>query len=276
MDHVMRSPFIAAGDGTSLYFKDWGRGRPVLFIAGASMTSDCWQYQMAPLAAAGLRCVAYDRRGHGRSSQPGHGYDYDTLADDLASVIEALDLRDLMLVGYSMGAGEVVRYLTRHGSERVTRAVLLNPTTPFPLRTEDNTEGAPAEAFEATRAACLQDFPRWCEDIADAFFGPGTSREMKNWVATLALQTSLLAMAACNHTFSETDFRAELPTVELPVLVVHGVDDPFTQLATTSRRTAALLPNCRLELYDGASHGLPFTHIDRFNADLLRFATANG
>src|SRR5579871_6315446 len=165
----MPMPFIAAKDGTPLFYKDWGSGKPVVFLSSWAMSSDLWQYQMTPMVNHGLRCIAYDRRGHGRSAQPGNGYDYDTLADDLAAVLEAVDLHDVMLIGHSMAPGEMVRYLTRHGSGRVSRMVFVAPTTPFGLKTPDNPEGVGREVFDRARAAWSLDYPKWLAENARGF-----------------------------------------------------------------------------------------------------------
>jgi pimeloyl-ACP methyl ester carboxylesterase len=170
-----RASFIHRKDGTALFYKDWGTGTPVVFLHGAGLNSNMWMYQMVPLTAQGMRCVAYDRRGHGRSSDPGRGYDFDTLADDLAAVLEALNLRNVTLVGHSMASGEIVRYLTRHGSSRVSRVAMLGPTTPFLMKTADNPEGYDRAAFEALRALWLKDFPKWLKDNSPPFFMPETS-----------------------------------------------------------------------------------------------------
>lgn len=266
------APFVTAEDGTQLYFKDWGEGRPVVFISSWSANADMWQYQMAPMAAAGFRCVAYDRRGHGRSSQPSTGYDYDTLADDLAAVIDDRELCGATLVGHSMAAGEIVRYLSRHGKGRVARVVLIAPTTPFVLQTPDNPDGVPNAMFEQVRAQLAADFPRWLADNADPFFVPETSPAMRAWVLGLSLQCSLVAALGCNHVFCETDFRAELPKISVPTLVIHGDKDASTPLELTGRRTAKLIPGAELKVYEGAPHGLMFTHMERLNRDLIAFA----
>lgn len=267
----LRLPFVAAKDGTALYYQDWGAGKPVVFVASASLPSEMWQYQMVPMIEEGLRCIAYDRRGHGRSGWPAHGYDYDALADDLAAVIEHLDLRDVTLVGYSMGAGEVVRYLSRHGAGRVARIALVAPVTPCVLEGADNPDGVPAGYFEKVRADTKRDYPKWCADNADAFFVPETSAGMRRWVIDLALQTSLHAVLACNRTFSTSDFRAELPKIAVPSLVIQGDKDVSAPIDLTGRKTAALIPGCRLEVYEGAPHGLFVTHMERLARDLLGF-----
>jgi len=269
---AMRIPFISAKDGTPLFYKDWGSGKPVVFIASWGMSSDLWQYQMTPIVNHGLRCVAYDRRGHGRSAQPGHGYDYDTLADDLAAVLEELDLRDVMLVGHSMAPGEMVRYLTRHGSGRINRMVFVAPTTPFALKTPDNPDGVPREVFDQARAAWAIDYPKWLTDNARGFVVADTSQAIVDWAMRLMMVPSLKALLDCNQAIIETDFRAELPKVKVPTLIIHGDHDVSAPLDLTGRRTAKLIPGAKLVVYEGAPHGLMLTHIDRFNRDLMAFA----
>ena len=264
--------FIESGDGTRLFYKDWGTGKPVVFVAGWSVASDMWEYQLVPLAKQGLRCIAYDRRGHGRSDQPARGYDFDTLADDLSAVMERLDLRDVTLVGHSMGCGEIVRYLSRHGSRRVKRIALLGPTMPFLLKTADNPDGVEPAAFEAVRTAMLQDRPKWLWDNADPFFVADTSQPMKAWIISLALQSSLLAWIECNIANVTADFRRELREVGVPALVIHGDADVSAPIDLTGRRTAQLIVGCRLEVYAGAPHGFFVTHRERLNRDLLEFA----
>jgi pimeloyl-ACP methyl ester carboxylesterase len=232
-----------------------------------------WQYQMAPLSS-GARCIAYDRRGHGRSSQPGHGYDYDTLADDLAAVIERLDLKDAVLVGHSMGAGEIVRYLTRHGAGRVSRIVLVAPVTPFLLQTADNPNGVPAAAFQSFRAAWCQDFPKWLSDNSGSFFVDETSQALRQWLMSMPAQCALKAVIECNKAFSETDFREELPRVGILTLIIQGDKDASAPLDLTGRRTAQLIPRAELRVYEGAPHGLFVTHMARLNADLAAFIHA--
>jgi non-heme chloroperoxidase len=273
---VTPGSFVVTKDGTALFYKDWGAGGAVVFIHGTPVNSDIWQYQMNFLAGQGLRCVAYDRRGHGRSGQPWHGYDYDTLADDLDALIEHLRLRDVTLVGHSMGGGEVVRYLSRHGSRRVARAVLVAATAPFPLKTADNPEGLDAGVFEGLRATMGRDSARFIASGAPGFFGAGlpgvsVSPETMQWGVGLCFQTSLRAMLECNRALAETDFRAEMSRIDVPVLVIHGDADQSAPLALTGRRSARLIPGSRLVVYEGAPHGLLITHTDRLNADLLHF-----
>jgi len=268
---ALRTPFIVTRDGASLFYKDWGKGKPVVFVHGWALNSDMWQYQMIHLAGQGLRCVAYDSRGHGRSSDPGQGYDYDTLADDLAAVIERLNLREATLVGHSMGGGEIVRYLSRHGAKRIARAALVAPTTPFILKTEDNPDGVDKRVFEQLRATWGRDLPKWLADNARPFFSPETSPEMIQWGVRMGLQASLKALIDCNRAVTETDFRAEGPKITVPTLIIHGDKDVSAPLELTGRKTARLIPGSQLKVYEGAPHGLMFTHMNRFNRDLLAF-----
>ncbi len=268
--------FVETRDGTSLFIKDWGVGKPVLFITSWALNADMWDYQMTELAGQGLRCVSFDRRGHGRSSQPGHGYDYDTLADDLAAVIERLDLRDLTLIGYSMGGGEIVRYLTRHGSSRVARTVFLGATTPFLLKTADNPEGLEPSAIEGLRAALKEDRPRWFAENAPPFFGQGlpqcsVSPEARQWILDTCQQTPLKALLDANWAVTHTDFRAELRAIKIPTLVIHGDQDKSAPLELTGRKTAGLISGSQLKVYEGAPHALFLTHCERLNGDLLTF-----
>jgi pimeloyl-ACP methyl ester carboxylesterase len=270
-------PYVAAPDGTSLFVKDWGAGRPVVFVHSAYMSSDVWEYQMAHLAGRGFRCVAYDRRGHGRSGQPGGGFDYDTLAGDLASVIEALDLRGVTLVGHSMAGGEIVRYLSRRGAARVARIALVATTLPFPMKTDDNPEGVDMGVVEASRRAIAKDRPKWFADGVAGFFGAGTaespvSPEMVRWALDMCMQSSIQAALECQRAIVETDFRAELRGLKVPALVIHGDADQSTPLELTGRRTARAIPGARLLVYEGAPHGLVLTHRDRLGRDLAAFA----
>ena len=268
-----RPSFIETEDGAQLFWRSWGEGPPLVFCAAWAFSSDAWQYQMLPLSEAGFRCVAFDRRGHGRSSDVGGGYDYDRLADDLACVMNTLDLQAVTLVGHSMGAGEAVRYLTRHGAGRVARLVLVAPATPCPGHRPDNPDGAPPEAFAAVRAAVAKDFPGWLGGAAsNGFLTADASPQLGNWIRDLALRTSLQAAIACNRTFTEADFRPEFPKITLPTLILQGDADLSTPLPLTGRKTVALIHGARLDVYPGAPHGLIFTHAERLNHDLAAFA----
>jgi pimeloyl-ACP methyl ester carboxylesterase len=264
--------FIRTDDGVALFYRDWGRGEPVVFLASWSLPSESWTYQMLGLTEQGFRCVAYDRRGHGRSSDPGTGYDFDRLADDLAAVLEALDLSGVTLVGHSMAPGECIRYLTRHGGARVARLVMIGTLTPALKRTPDNPGGAEPAYFEQFRRDCLmRDFPRWIDENLRPFVTPDTSAGMMGWIKEMALSASPKALLELNRSIGEADFAAELAAVTVPTLVVHGDRDVTCPLDSTGRRTAALMPDATLEVYEGAPHGLMFTHIDRLNADIAGF-----
>jgi non-heme chloroperoxidase len=266
--------YVETRDGQQLFYKDWGTGAPVVFLAAWALPSEMWDYQMVPMSEQGLRCIAYDRRGHGRSSQPGTGYDYDTLADDLAAVLDALDLRGVTLVGMSMAGGEMVRYLTRHGQGRIARVVFVaTGATPILVQTADNPSGIPAEQAEFfRRQLLLKDYPNWMEENRQPFFVPETSRQMQEWVRGMALRTSMKTLVECNRSMTSADFRAELPSIAVPTLLIHGDKDVSAPLEATGRPTAELIPGARLEIYEGAPHGLFVTHMDRLTRDLLAFA----
>jgi len=265
-----------------LYWTQWGEGRPILFLNGANLTTQMWDYQMVAFADQGYRCIAFDRRGHGRSDRPLGGYDYDTFADDVASVITALDLRDLTVVAHSMGGGEIVRYLTRHGSARVARIVLLGSTTPYLLKTADNPNGVPASAFEAVRASWRKDFPKWVADNTAPFFNPETSPALMQQLAALMMQCSVPTAIECQKALTATDFRPDLARITVPVLVIHGDRDVSAPLALTGKPTAELIPGGRLKIYPGAPHGLMYTHMELLTDDIQQFIgatplkTANG
>ena len=268
--------FIEAADGTNLFFRDRGTGRPLVFTAPWGMNSAWWGYQIADLTGRGVRCVAYDRRGHGRSGEPSHGYEFDTLADDLAAVMEQLDLHDVTLVGHSMGCGEVVRYLSRHGSNRVARVVLVATITPFALKTDDNPEGTDRAALADVRKTLSKDLPHPLAAYAPTFFGTPrnqVSQEIMDWWVRMMVDgCSLKTMLDLHRVFTETDFRPELPKISVPTLLIHGDIDKSTPIETTGHKTASLIPGSQLKVYEGAAHGLPITHADQLNADLLAFA----
>ncbi|KYF79206.1 arylesterase [Sorangium cellulosum] len=255
-----------------LFHRDWGAGKPVLFLSGWALSSDMWGYQMIDLVDNGLRCVAYDRRGHGRSSDPGRGYEYDTLADDLAAVLEQLDLREVTLVGHSMSGGEIARYLSRHGDRRIARVALLAPTTPMILRAADNPDGIDRHLIEHVRAAIRADYPRWLDENTPPFFVDETPPATREWLRSLMLQCSMKAVIDCNRAMAEADFRDELRRIRVPTLVLQGDRDASAPLALTGQKTAALIPGCRLVVYEGAPHGLFVTHRERLSRDLLAFA----
>jgi pimeloyl-ACP methyl ester carboxylesterase len=271
---------IRSADGTPLFVRDWRPEGPALgtlvFLSGWTLSSDAWAYQMAPLARRGFRCVAIDRRAHGRSDDPGRGLDYDTLADDVATVLETLDLRGACLVAHSFASGEAVRYLTRHGHGRVARVLLLAPAAiPFLRRTPDNPAGLPQEAIDAHLAALEQDFPGWIEANSAPYFGAAGTRPVIDWTARDMLRTSLQATVELSRLQLHTDFRPELARIAVPVLIVHGTADASAPIELTGRPAAALIPGARLVEIEGAPHGLYFSHRERVNAEIAAFAVAN-
>jgi len=268
--------FIEAAPGVRLAFTDWGAGKPVVFVHAWALPSAMWDYQISALWEKGLRCIAYDRRGHGRSSKPSTGYDADTLADDLAAVLTRLDLHGVTLVSHSLGSAEVVRYLTRHGAGRIEKLVLLAPAAlPFVTQTPDNPIGIPAEQLEVFRTTVLQsDFPKWLEDGKKAFFVADTSPSLQDWVAELMRSTLLPVAIECNRLIAATDFRKELRKISVPTLIIQGDKDASAPIDMTGRPTATLIPHAQLKVYEGAPHGLFLTHKDRLNADLLSFIAA--
>lgn len=268
--------FVQTDDGVSLFVRDWGDGEPVVFCAAWALSSIAWQYQMISVVDSGRRAVAYDRRGHGRSDDPGRGYDYDTLADDLARVLENLDLRGVTLVAHSMGSGEAVRYLTRHDDARVERLVLLAPTTPFVLKTSDNPDGVDGTFFAERRDEWRRDFGRWILDNEARYFGDGlpgcdVSPLLRDWTKADMLSTTVQAAIEFQRSAVETDFREELLRISVPTLIVQGDADVSAPLFLTGARTAELMPSCGLLVYKSAPHGLYLTHREKLNANLLAF-----
>jgi pimeloyl-ACP methyl ester carboxylesterase len=269
-------PFIRANDGTNLFYQDWGNGKPILFVAPWALNSGWWEYQIPYLSSQGFRCIAYDRRGHGRSDHPAYGYDFNTLSDDLAHVVNQLDLHDITLVGHSMGCGEVVRYLSQFGAQRVKRLVLIATITPFTLRTPDNPEGVEWSDLESGRIKLRKDRPHQLSQAAAGFFGspknPVSDEIMQWWTRMMVDQCSMKTMLDLHSVFTETDFRPDLRKIKVPTLLIHGDIDTSTDIDFTSRRTVPLIANSVLKVYEGAAHGLPVTHMEKLNADLMAFA----
>jgi pimeloyl-ACP methyl ester carboxylesterase len=273
--------FINAPDGTELFYNDWGAGRPVVLIHGWPLHSDMWEYQSNFLVSHGLRVVAYDRRGFGRSGQPWGGYDYDTFADDLKALLDHLDLQDAALVGFSMGGGEVARYIGRYGSARVGKAVLVSAVTPFLVRSENNPEGVERSTFDQMIEGLSQDRPHFLAGFGKQFFGAGllnfeVSAEIQQWALMMGLQGSARATLECVRAFSETDFRSDLRSFRVPTLIVHGDNDVTVPIDKSARLAAALIPNAEMKVYSGAPHALVLTDKDQFNQDLLAFINTPG
>ena len=267
-------PIHTTRDGTQIYYRDWGKGRPLLFLSGWTLNSAMWGYQMHPLAAQGFRCVAYDRRGHGLSSDPGRGYDYDTLADDLAALIEALDLRDVVVVAHSFSSAEIVRYLTRHGDKRISGVLMLAPAAiPFLIKTDDNPSGIPSEWLLANETELKEDFSGWAERRSQAYFAHQGSRGIID--ATLAMMNQATYQAAIElaDIQATTDFRPDLVGIKTPMLFIHGDADASIPLEVTSKPACDLLENARLVIYKDAPHGLYFTHKFQLNRDIADFAS---
>ncbi|MEU2177967.1 alpha/beta hydrolase [Nocardia sp. NPDC019219] len=274
-------PTITTTDGVEIYYRDWGSGRPVVFSHGWPLNGDAWDNQMHLVASHGCRAVAHDRRGHGRSGDVWDGHDMDHYADDLAAVLNELDIKDAILVGHSTGGGEVTRYLSRHGTSRVAKAVLLGAVPPLMLRTDANPEGTPIQAFDDIRAGVAADRSQFWKDLSVPFYGANragaeVSQGLRDHFWLMGMQVGLKAALDCVKAFSETDFTAELPSIDIPVLVAHGDDDQIVPLAAAGAKTAELLPRARLKVYPGAPHGLCGAYEKAFDADLLDFVQNRG
>lgn len=271
---VSQPLYATAKDGTELFVQDWGSGRPVLFLAAWTFNSSIWGSQIVALNAKGYRCVAPDRRGHGRSDMPATGYDLDTLTDDVAAVIEQRDLRDVTIVAHSMGSIEAVNYLARHGAGRVARLVLVAPTTPYLVQSDDNPDAVPRAMIDAQNAAIAQDFPKWMGENEAPFFTPDTPEATRAWIRGMMLGVPLPVALACRKTISFADLRAAAKGIDRPTLIVHGDQDASAPLALTGAKTASLIGGSKLVVYEGAPHALPLTHSARLLADLLAFIDA--
>lgn len=273
-------PYIKVGQENSgsidLYYEDHGLGRPVVLIHGYPLSGRAWDRQVPVLLEAGRRVITYDRRGFGKSSQPTTGYDYDTFADDLQALLEGLDLGDVTLVGHSMGTGEVTRYLGRFGSERVEKGVLVSPIPPFLLQTSDNPDGVPASLFDGFIQSARQDTPAWMKGFLDNFYnidmlgGTRVSDQAYQSSWNLAVAASATAAVACIPTW-ETDFRADLPAIDVPMLVVQGDDDRVLPFPKTGQRLPGLISDVQTVVIDGGPHAIPWTHADELNSALVKF-----
>ena len=270
---------ITTADGTEIYYKDWGAGKPVVFSHGWPLTADAWDAQMQFLASHGYRCIAHDRRGHGRSSQPWTGNEMDTYADDLAALVEALDLRDAIHVGHSTGGGEVARYIGRHGTVRVAKAVLISAVPPLMLKTAANPGGLPIDVFDGIRAAVLADRSQCFRDLAEPFYGanrPGAtvSQGVKDSFWLQGMQSGIKSAFDCIKAFSETDFTDDLKKFDVPTLILHGDDDQIVPIGASALQSSKLIPGATLKVYPGFSHGMCTLNQDQINRDLLAFITA--
>ena len=267
---------IMTKDGTEVYYKDWGAGQPVVFSHGWPLSADAWDDQMLFLAARGYRCIAHDRRGHGRSSQPWNGNDMDTYADDLATLVRALDLREAVHVGHSTGGGEVARYIGRYGTERVAKAVLIAAIPPLMLKTAGNPGGLPIDVFDNLRAAVLADRSQFFKELTLPFYGanrPGAkvSQGLRDSFWLQGMQGGFKAVYECIKVFSETDHTTDLKSFDVPALILHGKDDQIVPIGASAMLSSRLIRNAQLKIYDDAPHGMCSTHRDQVNADLFAF-----
>jgi non-heme chloroperoxidase len=259
-----------------IHYKDWGKGEPIVFCHGWPLSSDAWEDQMLFLGAQGYRCIAHDRRGHGKSSAPWSGHEMNTYADDLAKVLEALDIKGATLVGHSTGGGEVARYIGRHGTKRLSKAVLIGAVPPIMLKTPANPEGLPMKVFDEIRANVQKDRSQFFKDLSAPFYGanrPGShvSQGLRDSFWLQGMQASFKAIYDCIKAFSETDFTEDLKKFDIPTLILHGGDDQIVPIADSAMRTAKLVPGAQLKVYEGAPHGMCSTIKDQINSELLSF-----
>jgi non-heme chloroperoxidase len=269
-------PTITTKDGTQIYYKDWGSGQPVVFSHGWPLSADAWEDQMLFLGERGYRCIGHDRRGHGRSNQPWHGNDMDTYADDLAALVEALDLTNAIHVGHSTGGGEVARYIGRHGTKRVARAVLIGAVPPLMLKTAANPGGLPLEVFDGIRTNVLADRSQFFKDLTIPFYGANrpdakVSQGLRDSFWLQGMQAGLKGVYDCIKAFSETEQTEDLKKFDVPTLIIHGDDDQIVPIGASALLAAKIVKGATLKIYPGAPHGLPATHKEQVNADLLEF-----
>jgi non-heme chloroperoxidase len=273
-EHTMST--ITTRDGTQIYYKDWGKGPTVVLSHGWPLNADSWEDQALFLAEHGYRVIAHDRRGFGRSTQPWDGYDYDTFSDDLATLFQALDLKKVALFGFSMGGGEVARYIGRHGTARISKAGLISAVPPLMLKTEGNPGGLPISVFDGIRAGVRADRSQFFKDVSRPFFGANradakVSQGTLDWFWYMSMQASIKGTLDCIKAFSETDFTADLKKFNVPTLIVHGDDDQIVPIGAAGLASAKIVKDATLKVYPGAPHGLTITQKDKVNADLLAF-----
>jgi non-heme chloroperoxidase len=270
---------ITVKDGTTIYYKDWGEGQPVVFSHGWPLSSDAWEDQMSFLGERGFRCIAHDRRGHGRSSQSWNGNDMDTYADDLAELVKALDLKDAIHVGHSTGGGEVTRYIGRHGTKRVAKAVLISAIPPLMLKTPANPDGLPIKAFDDLRANVQRDRSQFFKDLSAPFYGANrpnakVSQGLRDFFWLQGMMAGYKAAYDCIKVFSETDLTEDLKKFDVPTLIMHGTDDQIVPIGASALHSSKIVRGATLKLYEGAPHGMPSTLKDQISADLLAFFTS--
>jgi len=273
-------PFINSAQNTTspvkIYYEEYGTGKSVVFIHGWPLSGAMWEYQVTQLPQQGLRCIVYDRRGFGRSERPADGYDYDTLAADLKALLEELDLHDVTLVGFSMGGGEIAKYFSLYGGERVSKVVLVSAVVPYMLKTSDNPDGVPQEEFDKMTKGMIDDRPGFMENFNNDFFGvnlvnhPVSEAFLTNSLVK-CMDANIMATLQCAKSFSSTDFRQDLPKINVPTLVIHGDRDKTVPIEATGEESVKFINGSRLIVYEGAPHGLWYTHKDRLNQDLIDF-----
>lgn len=271
--------FIQSANDVKLHYRDYGSGKPVILIHGWPLSKEMWEYQIDTLVQNNLRVIAYDRRGFGKSSQPWDGYDYDALTDDLKAIIDELALTEVTIVGFSMGGGEVVRYFSRHGGKNVSKAVLVSSIAPFLLKTDNNPDGVPQEKNDETAAAIKADRIGFLDGFGKKFFGvtllnKPLSEPLMNYYTMLCSFASPRATLECAGSFSTTDFRAEMAQINVPTLVIHGDNDQIVPIEISSDKAAKMIPNCVYKIYEGAPHGLFYTHKEKLSTDLIAFINA--
>jgi non-heme chloroperoxidase len=275
----MGTSTITTKDGANIFYKDWGVGKPVVFSHGWPLNADAWDDQLLFVGSGGYRVIAHDRRGHGRSSQTWDGNNLDTYADDLAELIERLDLRDAVLVGHSTGGGEVTRYIGRHGTSRLSGAVLVGAISPLMLKTAANPDGLPIDVFDGLRASVISDRSQFYKDLSAPFYGanrPGSkvSQGVRDAFWLWSMQVGIKCAFDCIKAFSETDLTEDLKRFDIPTLIIHGDDDQIVPIGAAALRSSKIVKDATLNVYQGAPHGLMVTHKDQFNADLLAFLKA--
>ena len=273
-------PFIKSAQNNAepinIYYEDLGQGKPVVLIHGWPLSGAMWEYQVTALTKAGLRCIVYDRRGFGKSDRPFGKYDYDTLAGDLKSLLDELDLQDVALVGFSMGGGEIAKYFSLYGGARVSKAVLVSAVVPYMLKTDDNPDGVPQEAFDKMAKAMMDDRPTFLQGFNKDFYSIGVANHpvteaYLNSSLNKAMDASVIATLECAKSFSSTDFRKDVPKINVPTLIIHGNDDKTVPIKATGEETSKLLPSAKFIVYEGAPHGLWFTEKEKLNQDLIDF-----
>jgi len=278
-------PFVKTtslyNEEVKLYYEDLGSGQPVIFIHGWPLSGDMWEYQVTELVRLGLRCITYDRRGFGKSSRPLHGYNYDTLADDLSAIINELQLTNVVLVGFSMGGGEVVRYLSKYGNSKIAKAVLVSAVTPYMLKTDDNPEGIDEEVFAGMLEDMQNDRIAFLDEFGKQFFGISllnhpVSTPLLEYYRTLAAAASPIATQECAKAFAQTDFRDDVKGINIPLLIIHGDSDKTVPIEASGNRTAAAVSGAAFIVYEGAPHGLFYTHRKQLNANLVEFINGAG